>query len=54
MVIGAGVVTAISIAGVTAEDLLFVVAGMCLVSAWLALKLHRACFDGCPAGDCAG
>jgi hypothetical protein len=54
MVIGAGVVTAISMAGVTAEDLLFVVAGMCLVSAWLAQKLHRACDDGCPAGECAG
>jgi hypothetical protein len=27
--------------------MLFVVAGMCLISAWLALRLHRACDDGC-------
>lgn len=43
MVIGAAAVTGISLAGVTAENMLFVVAAMCLVSAWLAQKLHRAC-----------
>ena len=43
MAIGAGAVTAVSAMGVTPEDMLFVVAAMCLVSAWLAQKLHRAC-----------
>ncbi|MGE7205115.1 MFS transporter [Sphingomonas sp. NPDC019816] len=48
MTIGSICVFAISAAGVTPEDMLFVVAGMCVVSAWLALRLHRACDDGCP------
>ena len=43
MTVGAGAVIGISSMGVTPEDMLFVVAGMCLVSAWLAQKLHRAC-----------
>lgn len=43
MTIGALAVMGISALGVTPEDMLFVVAGMCLVSAWLAQKLHRAC-----------
>lgn len=48
MTIGSVCVFGISAMGVTPEDMLFVVAGMCLVSAWLALRLHRACADGCP------
>ncbi|KTW18486.1 MFS transporter [Sphingomonas sanguinis] len=47
MTIGSAAVLGISAAGVTPEDMLFLVAGMCLVSAWLALRLHRACDDGC-------
>ncbi|WP_454280836.1 MFS transporter [Sphingomonas sp. Marseille-Q8236] len=47
MTIGSAAVLAISAAGVTPEDMLFLVAAMCLVSAWLALRLHRACDDGC-------
>ena len=43
MVGGAGVVIALSGAGVTAENMLFLVAAMCLVAAWLAQQLHRAC-----------
>ncbi len=43
MTVGAAAVIGISSAGVTPEDMLFLVAGMCLVSAWLAQKLHRAC-----------
>jgi MFS family permease len=47
MTIGSVVVFAISAAGVTPVNMLFLVAAMCLVSAWLALRLHRACDDGC-------
>jgi MFS family permease len=43
MTLGAVSVLLISRAGVTPENMLFVVAGMCLVSAWIAQKLHRAC-----------
>ena len=43
MTVGAVAVLAITSMGVTPEDMLFLVAGMCLVSAWLARKLHRAC-----------
>jgi hypothetical protein len=43
MTIGAVAVMAITSTGVTPEDMLFLVAGMCLVAAWLAQKLHRAC-----------
>ena len=43
MTIGAVVVSAVSAAGVTPEDMLLVVAGMCVLSAWLAWKLHCAC-----------
>ena len=48
MTFGAGSVAAIMAAGVTAMELLLVVAAMCLVAAWIAQKLHRAC-DG-PVG----
>ncbi len=43
MTIGAVAVLFITGLGVTPEDMLFLVAGMCLVSAWIAQKLHRAC-----------
>ena len=44
MTIGAvAVILLTAFAGVTPEDMLLVVAGMCLASAWLALMLHRAC-----------
>lgn len=43
MTIGAVVVLGITAIGVTPQDMLLMVAGMCLFSAWLAQKLHRAC-----------
>ncbi|SEN36518.1 Major Facilitator Superfamily protein [Sphingomonas gellani] len=43
MTLGAVAVLLVSQAGVTPENMLFVVAGMCLVSAWIAQKLHLAC-----------
>lgn len=43
MVLGSLFVLALSSAGVTSEDMLLVVSGMCLISAWIAQKLHRAC-----------
>ncbi len=43
MVIGAVAVIAITALGVGPADMLLVVAGMCLVSAWIARQLHRAC-----------
>ena len=45
MTVGSVVVAGIMALGVTAAQLLIVVAGMCLVAAWIAQKLHRAC-DG--------
>ena len=33
----------INVAGVQAVDMLFLVAAMCLVSAWIAQRLHLAC-----------
>ncbi|WP_174279799.1 MFS transporter [Sphingomonas bacterium] len=43
MVVGSVGVIGISRLGVTAENMLFVVAAMCLGAAWLAQRLHRAC-----------
>jgi MFS family permease len=43
MTIGSVAVAAATAAGMTTGQLLLVVVGMCVVSAWLALKLHRAC-----------
>ena len=43
MVIGALAVIGITALGVGPADMLLVVAGMCLVSAWIARQLHRAC-----------
>ena len=49
MTVGAAAVLAITWAGVTPEDMLLIVAAMCLVAAWIAQKLHRACDAPCPA-----
>ncbi|SOB87180.1 hypothetical protein SAMN06297144_2304 [Sphingomonas guangdongensis] len=43
MTIGSVAVLGVTAAGVVPEDMLLIVAGMCLFSAWLAQKLHRAC-----------
>jgi MFS family permease len=43
MAVGTIAVGAISAAGVSPQDMLFVVAAMCLVSAWIAQRLHLAC-----------
>ena len=43
MALGSIAVMALTAAGATPEHLLFLVAGMCLVAAWIAQKLHRAC-----------
>lgn len=43
MTVGAVAVIFISSLGVTPENMLLLVAAMCLVAAWLAQKLHRAC-----------
>lgn len=43
MTFGAAAVIAITAAGVGPSDMLLLVAAMCLVSAWIAQKLHRAC-----------
>ncbi len=43
MTIGSVSVAAITALGATPTQLLLVVAGMCLVSAWIAQRLHRAC-----------
>ena len=42
MVVGAAtVITATTVLKVTPEDMLLIVAGMCVISAWIAQKLHR-------------
>lgn len=43
MTLGSVAVAAVTAAGATAGQLLLLVAGMCLISAWIAQKLHRAC-----------
>ncbi len=43
MTLGSIAVLGINMLGVRPVDMLFVVAGMCLVSAWIAQKLHLAC-----------
>jgi MFS family permease len=43
MTLGSAVVLGITALGVTPEDMLFLVAAMCLFSAWLAQQLHKAC-----------
>jgi MFS family permease len=43
MTIGSVAVLGINMLGVRPVDMLFLVAAMCLVSAWIAQQLHRAC-----------
>ena len=43
MVVGSVFVIALTGAGVGPDNMLFVVAAMCLIAAWIAQKLHRAC-----------
>ncbi|MGQ0660461.1 MFS transporter [Sphingosinicella sp.] len=43
MVIGSIIAGGLSIAGVAGEDQLLFAAAMCLLSAWLGWKLHKAC-----------
>ena len=43
MTVGSVATIALFAAGMSPENLLFVVAGMCLVAAWIATRLHRAC-----------
>jgi len=45
MVIGSLIAIGLSMAGVAVEDQLLLAAAMCLISAWLAWKLHKACDD---------
>ena len=47
MSLGAVGVILLTSAGLGPVDLLLLVAGMCLISAWLAWRLHRACEDVC-------
>ncbi len=48
MVAGSALALGLSAVGVSAVNQLLMTAAMCLVSAWLAWKLHKACL----AGDC--
>ncbi len=43
MVLGSVLVIALTQAGVSPDNMLFLVAAMCLTAAWIAQKLHRAC-----------
>ncbi len=43
MTVGSVVAIGINMAGVRPVDMLYLVAFMCMVSAWIAQKLHRAC-----------
>ena len=45
MVVGSLIAIGLSLAGVAVEDQLLLAAAMCLISAWLAWKLHKACDD---------
>ena len=45
MVIGSLIAIGLSMGGVAVEDQLLLAAAMCLISAWLAWKLHKACDD---------
>ena len=53
MTIGALAVLGITALGVSPADMLLLVAAMCLVAAWMAQKLHRAC-DGHEVAGTAG
>ena len=46
MVTGSLLAVGMSVAGMPTADQLLLAAAMCLISAWLAWKLHKACDDG--------
>ena len=48
MVVGSVLAVSLSALGISAVNQLLMTAAMCLISAWLAWKLHKACV----AGDC--
>jgi MFS family permease len=50
MVVGAVIVIVLTALGVTPQDMMFLVAAMCLISAWLAHQLHKVCNEPIPAG----
>ena len=45
MVVGSLIAVGMTVAGLPVEDQLLLAAAMCLISAWLAWKLHKACDD---------
>ena len=45
MVVGSLIAVGLSLAGIATADQLLLAAAMCIVSAWLAWKLHKACDD---------
>jgi len=45
MVVGSILAIALSMVGIAVEDQLLLAAAMCLVSAWLARRLHKACSE---------
>ena len=45
MVVGSLIAIGLSVYGIATEDQLLLAAAMCLISAWLAWKLHKACDD---------
>jgi hypothetical protein len=45
MVVGSLIAVGMTLAGLPVENQLLLAAAMCLVSAWLAWKLHKACDD---------
>ncbi len=45
MVVGSLIAVGLSLAGVATANQLLLAAAMCLISAWLAWKLHKACDD---------
>ncbi len=53
MVVGSLLAIGLSLLGTTVVDQLLLTAAMCLVSAWLAWRLHKACDDN-PAMDREG
>ena len=53
MVVGSVITMGLSLANVAVEDQLLLAAAMCIISAWLAWKLHKAC-DDVPCVDMEG
>jgi hypothetical protein len=53
MVVGSLLAIGLSMAGVATADQLLLAAAMCVLSAWLGWKLHKACDDN-PCADTEG